>query len=73
VLVRGRQIEVGNIFDVRFNFQLLATKSPGEKQAVHGLLRARQGSQVPVEGHADGVTRLAGVVCETDGICHDGG
>jgi hypothetical protein len=32
-----------------------------------------QGSQVPVEGHANGITRLAGIVCETDGLCHDGG
>jgi hypothetical protein len=49
VLGRGRQVEVGNIFDIRFNFGLLATISPGEDQTVHGLLSARQGSQVPVE------------------------
>jgi hypothetical protein len=73
VLGRGRQVEVGNIFDMRFDIRLLATKSPGEEQAVHGLLRARQGGQVPVEGHADGVTGLAGVVRETDGLHHDGG
>jgi hypothetical protein len=58
VLGRGRQVEVGDIFDVQFNFGLLATKSPGEEQAVHSLLRARQGGQVPVEGHADGFTGL---------------
>jgi hypothetical protein len=73
VLGQGWQIEVGDIFDVRFNFWLLASKSPGEKQTVHDLLCARQGSQVPVEGHADGITGLTGVVRKTDGFCHDGG
>jgi hypothetical protein len=41
--------------------------------AFSGLLRARQGSQVPVEGHADGITGIASVVRETDEFCHDGG
>jgi hypothetical protein len=72
VLGRDWKIEVGDIFDLRFDIRLLATISPGEKQAVHCLLRARQGSQVPVEGQADGVTGLASVVRETDGFRHDG-
>jgi hypothetical protein len=72
VLGRGRKVKVGDIFDLGFNIRLLATISPGEKQAVHGLLRARQGGQVLVEGHADGVTGLASIVCETDGFHHDG-
>jgi hypothetical protein len=73
VLGRGRQGQVGHILDVRFNFGLLAAVSPGDEQAVHGLLRAGQGSQVPVEGNADGITGLAGIVREIDGLCHDRG
>jgi hypothetical protein len=38
-----------------------------------GFLLARQGSQVPVEGHADGIAGLAGVVCKTYVFRHDGG
>jgi hypothetical protein len=73
VLGRGRQSEVGYIFDVQFNFRLLAAVSPGEEQTEQSLLRAGQGSQVLVEGHAYGITGLAGVVCKTDGLRHDGG
>jgi hypothetical protein len=73
VLGRGRQGQVGHILDVRFNFGFLAAVSPGEEQAVHGLLCAGQGSQVPVEGHADGITGLAGILRKTDGFRHDGG
>jgi hypothetical protein len=62
-----------HIFDVPFNFGFLAAVPAGEVQAVHGLLRAGQGSQVPVAGDADGITGFAGVVRETDGLCHDGG
>jgi hypothetical protein len=63
----------GYFFDVLFNFRLLATISPGEEQTVHGLLRARQGNQVPVEDHANGIAGLACVLRETHGFCHDGG
>jgi hypothetical protein len=73
VLGQGRQVEVADIFDVRFNFGLLATISPGEEQTVHGLLGARQGSQVPVEGHALGMAGLTGIARETYGFHHDGG
>jgi hypothetical protein len=69
---RGRQGQVGNIFDVQFDLGLLAAVPPGEEQAVHGLLCAKQGSQVPVECDADGITGLTGVVRETDGLRHDG-
>jgi hypothetical protein len=56
VLGRGRQGQVSHIFDVRFDLGLLRAVPAGEEQAVHGLVRAGQGSQVSVEGDADGIT-----------------
>jgi hypothetical protein len=45
--------------------QMLEEKS----RHLHGLLRAGQGGQVPVEGDSDGVAGLAGVVCRPDELC----
>jgi hypothetical protein len=69
---RGWQGQFSHIHDRVPHLRVLAAVVAGEEQAVHGLLRAGQGSQVPVGGNPHGLTGVAGIVCKIDGLCHDG-